>query len=162
MKLEPFVEPPPAERGQFPPADATPVATAASMPPECILIVDDSLTMRAVLEVSLRQAGYTCLSFADGASALHWLCQPVTETPRLLLLDIDLPGMDGYEVARHIRAHARWNSMALILLTGHDRVTDRLKGRLLGAQHALRKPFRIEQLLATIRDTLHGSSPAMS
>jgi twitching motility two-component system response regulator PilG len=126
---------------------------------DLILIVEDSVTVRAILEMHLSQAGYACLCFADGVNALQWLSQKAEHVPRLLLLDLGLPRMDGYQVAQHIRAQPRWNDMVLVMLTGRDGITDRLKGRLSGAQVYLTKPFRVQQLLMVVQNSLHGQYP---
>jgi twitching motility two-component system response regulator PilG len=144
--------------GQIPPtrlADRTHMETQ----PDLILIIEDSVTVRTVLSVNLRRAGYQCVSFADGLSALRWLHQPATQVPSLLLLDLSLPGMDGYQIAQHIRANPCWNTMAVVMLTSRDRVTDRLKGRVAGAQAYLTKPFLVQQLLALVQETLHRAQP---
>lgn len=161
MKLDPLYESARVGRSQIPPALVAPVASPVSAGRALILVVDDSITMRTILEMSLRRAGYACLSFADGASALRWLSQSgqeTTQTPRLLLLDVEMPGMDGYQLAQTIRAQPRWQALALVMLTAHDRVTDRLKGRLLGVRTYLTKPFRVETLLTVVQDALHDPS----
>lgn len=124
-----------------------------------ILIVDDSLTVRAIAETGLRQAGFPCLCFADGVSALRWLRQTAPCVPRLLLLDLGLPDMDGYQIARILRANPFWNEMAIVMLTGHDRTTDRVKGFLAGACMYLTKPFRIEHLVAVVQTILRRTQP---
>lgn len=136
------------------------VSHTPGKPSNLILIIDDSLTIRAIAETGLRQAGYTCLSFADGASALRWLRQAAPCVPRLLLLDLGLPGMDGYQIARILRANPFWNEMAIVILTGHDRTTDRVKGQLAGACMYLTKPFRIEQLVAVAQTILRRTPRA--
>jgi len=160
MKRESLIESVRAGMGQTALAMAAPAATPAIMSQELIVIIDGSITIRTVLEVNLRHAGYACLSFADGASTLRWLCYHTQQNacaPRLLLLEVELSDMDGYHLARQIRAHACWNTINLIMLNSHDRVTDRLKGQLLGVQAFLSKPFRVEQLLAVVQDTLCDS-----
>ncbi|HEY1353689.1 MAG TPA: response regulator [Ktedonobacteraceae bacterium] len=126
-------------------------------PSDLILIIDDSLTVRAVTETGLRRAGYTCLSFADGPGALRWLRQAAPCVPRLLLLDVGLPGMDGYQIARTLRANPFWNEMAIVMLTSRDRTTDRIKGHLVGARMYITKPFRIEQLVAVAQTIMQGT-----
>jgi len=128
---------------------------------DLILIIDDSLTVRVIAETCLGRAGYTCLSFADGTSALRWLRQAAPCVPRLLLLDLGLPGMDGYKIARLLRANPLWNEMAIVMLTGHNGVIDRIKGRLAGACLYLTKPFRIEQLVAVAHSILRRNQPTV-
>lgn len=136
---------------------ATPPVSANES--DLILIIDNSMTVRAILTIHLCRAGYACRGFADGVSALRWLHQNAPCVPRLMLLDIDLPGMDGYQIAQHIRARPCWNAMVLVMLTGRDRVTDRLKGRLLGAQAYLTKPFQVQQLLSVVQEALAPHVP---
>ncbi|MGH2508293.1 MAG: response regulator [Ktedonobacteraceae bacterium] len=121
---------------------------------DLILIIEDSATVQAVLSVHLRGAGYQCVTFAHGVNALRWLHQQ-TQVPALLLLDLSLPGMDGYQVMQQIRANPCWHAMAVVMLTGRDGVTDRLKGRVAGAQAYLTKPFLVQNLLAVVQETLH-------
>jgi DNA-binding response OmpR family regulator len=137
------------------------VARNPGRPSDLILIIDDSLTIRAIAETSLSRAGYTCLSFADGASALRWLRQAAPCVPRLLLLDLGLPDIDGYQIARLLRANPFWNEMAIVMLTGHNSAIDRIKGRLAGACLYLTKPFRVEQLVAVVHSIVSGTQPAV-
>ncbi len=116
--------------------------------------------MRTIIEVNLSRAGYSCVSFADGVSALRWLQQETPCIPRLLLLDVGLSGMDGYQIAHALRTNQRWNDMVIVMLTGRDRATDRLKGHLAGAYVYLTKPFQIERLVAIVQSILHGTQPA--
>jgi twitching motility two-component system response regulator PilG len=137
------------------------IARNPGWPADLILIIEDSLTVRVIAEICLGRAGYTCLSFADGASALRWLRQAAPCVPRLLLLDLGLPGMDGYRIARLLRSNPFWNEMAIVMLTGHNGVIDRIKGRLAGACLYLTKPFRIEQLVAVAHSILRRTQPTV-
>lgn len=132
-------------------AEELPDASASTVRSDLVLIIDDSITMRAILETNLSQAGYRCISFMDGMSALSWLWREAACLPHLVLLDPGLPGMDGYQVVRAIRANPRWNAMAIVMLTSQDHVPAHLKGHLSGAHAYLAKPFRIEQLLAVVQ-----------
>jgi twitching motility two-component system response regulator PilG len=140
--------------GHIPPTNLVD-RTHVEVQPDLILIIEDSVTVRTVLSVNLSRAGYQCVSFADGLSALRWLHQQAAQVPSLLLLDLSLPGMDGYQVMQQIRTNPCWNSIAVVMLTGRDAVTDRLKGRIAGAQAYLTKPFFIQQLLALVQEMLH-------
>jgi len=137
-------------------AEERPEALAATVQSDLVLIIDDSITVRAILETNLNRAGYRCLSFMDGVSALDWLWREAARLPRLVLLDPGLPGLDGYEVARAIRANPRWNAMGIVLLTSQDQVPAGLKEHGAGVQAYLAKPFRIEHLLTVVQGVLNG------
>ncbi len=119
-----------------------------------ILVIDDSLTVRKIVEVTLQRADFAVLSFADGLTALRWLASAEATHPALVLLDIELPGMDGYEVARYLRTLPRGVLTRLVMLSRRDGVVDRLKSRLVGAQEHLCKPFKVADLLAVVQATL--------
>ncbi len=127
---------------------------AESQPAPLILVVDDSLTVRKVVEVTLRRAGFDVLSFADGVTALRWLRGPEAVMPALIYLDIGLPRMDGYEVARVLRGLPGLEHTAIIMLSARAGLLDCLKSRLVGAQNHLGKPFKVEQLVALTREAL--------
>lgn len=148
------LEGPPALRGRE--AGERAEASAVPVQSDLLLIVDDSRTMRAILEANLSRAGYRCLSFGEGESALGWLWREAAWVPGLVMLDPGLPGLDGYQVARAIRATPRWNAMGIVLLTSQDQVPAGLKGYGAGVQAYLAKPFRIEHLLAGVQGVLNG------
>lgn len=115
-----------------------------------VLIIDDSLTTRAILKVCLHRAGMDCLLFADGRQALAALRDQPDLVPAVVFLDIGLPGMDGYHVAQALRRKAQLTQTAIVMLSGRDGVLDRLKARLAGANHYLAKPFTRQTILALI------------
>jgi twitching motility two-component system response regulator PilG len=127
-----------------PPAQATPL----------ILVIDDSITVRKIIEITLRRAGFGVVSFADGVTALRWLASPEAMTPALIYLDIELPRMNGYEVARMLRCRPRLFSTPLVMLSGRDGVLDHLKSRLVDACVHLTKPFKAEQVVELTRSLL--------
>ncbi len=133
-----------------PTTEPWPVAETAPL----ILVVDDSLTVRKVVEVTLRRAGLAVLGFADGVTALRWLASSEVRIPALIYLDIELPRMDGYEVARMLRDLPRLAQTKIIMLSRRDRVLDRVKSRLAGAHDHLSKPFKTADLLALTRSVL--------
>jgi CheY-like chemotaxis protein len=112
-----------------------------------ILGIDDSLTVRTILELTHRRQGLPLRSFADGVEALRWLQEYPTVTPDLIYLDIGLPRMDGYEVTRHIRSRPHLAHVPIVMLTGRDGLLDRVKGRLAGATGYVTKPFRSQDIL---------------
>jgi twitching motility two-component system response regulator PilG len=114
------------------------------------MVIDDSLTVRKIVETSLRRAGIQTWCYADGIEALGALTNPQHPIPDLLILDINLPKMNGYEIARKIKNKKQFNKVVIIMLTSKDGLIDRLKGRLSGAASYMTKPFRTQELLATI------------
>ncbi len=138
--------------------------TGATAPPEgagpdrraaCrILVVDDNLDSARTLERLLRISGHEVCTAHDGATALG---QMQTDRPDIVLLDIGLPGMDGYEVARRIRERADSAGLLLVALTGYGRAEDRLRSRESGFDHHFTKPVELEPLLALIESHAQGA-----
>ncbi len=123
-------------------------------PHKLVLAIDDSITVRKIVETCLRREGFEVLSFADGVEALHWLNSPEGRSPDLILLDVNMPRMNGYEVARQLKARLRRRGTAIVMLTRRDGVIDRLKSRLVGAVDHLSKPFQAQQLLRVVASHL--------
>lgn len=119
-----------------------------------VMIIDDSPTVRKIVEVSLRREGFIVASYADGVEALKAVTNRELERlPDLVILDIDLPKMNGYEIARYLRSKPAWGNIPIIMLSRHNGVVDRLKARLAGVQTYLSKPFTTQ----TIRDAVNAS-----
>jgi twitching motility two-component system response regulator PilG len=116
-----------------------------------ILVIDDSFIVRKIVEVVLRREGYEVLGFPDGIEALQWITTPQARVPDLIVLDICLPQLNGYEVARRLKNQPRLGIMAIIMLTRRDGMIDRLKGRLAGARGYLTKPFKTQELLQEVQ-----------
>src|SRR5436190_15814831 len=114
--------------------------------PAPILIIDDSQTVRKIVQVALQREGYNGISFSDGLAALRWLLEPSSQVPALIFLDIALPKLDGYEVARDIKSKGRFANVPIIMLTRREGVIDRLKARLSGASDYVTKPFTIQTI----------------
>jgi putative two-component system response regulator len=118
---------------------------------ERILIVDDESTARAALELLLRREGFDVRSATDGESALG---ECASFRPDLILLDILMPGMDGFEVCRRIKATPETRLTPVVLITGLSATEDRIKGINAGADDFLCKPIDINELLARSRSLL--------
>lgn len=114
------------------------------------MIIDDSLTVRKILEVTLHREGLDVLSFADGMEALRVLELEPQLIPDLLFLDLALPGMDGITVLRLLRARSRFDAMVVVVLSRRDGMLDRLKSRLAGATIYLTKPFKTQEILSIV------------
>lgn len=123
-----------------------------------VMIIDDSKTVRKIVEVSLRREGIDYVSYASGIEAVAALSAQKMPIPDLVFLDITLPKMDGYKFAQYLRAHHQYNNTVIVMLSGHNGILDRLKGRLSGARDYLTKPFRTEDILSIAREYL-GITP---
>src|SRR5579875_1553175 len=86
--------------------------------PPLIMVIDDSLVVRRVVEVSFMRVGIPVVAFPDGISAFNALVRHEAPVPDLLLLDIGLPKMDGYRVAGILRAHPELKDLDIVMLTG--------------------------------------------
>ena len=126
------------------------VLRAASFP--SVLVIDDSPTIRKIVETTLRREGYAVTAFADGNSALAWLLQPHQPPPSLILVDIGLPDVDGYTILRWLKARRRFSATTCIVISRRDGLGDKLKGRLAGAKAYLPKPFTTRALLEIVRN----------
>jgi putative two-component system response regulator len=128
----------------------TAVPVAADVRP-LVLVVEDDAANRALLERLLQREGYRTEAAVDGEAALAAVAD---HTPDLILLDIGLPRLDGYEVTRQIRSSVRTLTVPIILLTGRTGIEDVVEGLDAGADDFLSKPFRQPELLARIRSAL--------
>jgi DNA-binding response OmpR family regulator len=113
-----------------------------------ILVIDDDLELLSLISFALRQAGYFVLQAADGAEALHVFGQ---EQPNLVILDVNLPKLNGFEVLERIRAES---ATPVMLLTVRSSEEDQVHGLDLGADDYLTKPFSPRTLLARVRALL--------
>ncbi len=114
-----------------------------------ILLVEDDATIGRFVELELEHAGYDVMKVSDGVSAL---AASQTYVPDLYILDIMLPGMDGLEVARALRAQAV--TTPIIMVTARSETQDVVTGFDAGADDYLRKPFEISELLSRVRALL--------
>ncbi len=115
-----------------------------------IMVIDDSLVVRRVVEATFARVGIPTISFPDGLSAFNALVKREAPKPDLLLLDIGLPKMNGYEVARTMRQHPELQAMIIVMLTGRDGVIDLVRSKIVGARDYIKKPFRPADLVARV------------
>ena len=118
-----------------------------------ILIVDDEPNILQFLEMGLRNEGFEVQTCLDGISAISLLQD---FRPHVVILDVMMPGMDGFEVCRLLK---KMDNVAVIMLTARDEVDDRVKGLNLGADDYMAKPFSFEELLARINARLRNQFP---
>ncbi len=112
-----------------------------------ILVVDDSPTIRKLVTMTLEKYGHQVLSATNGLDALNKLKEVV---PDLILSDINMPHMDGYQLCKMIRGNSVTRSVPVIMLSGKDGIFDKLRGRMVGATAYITKPFEIDSLLQLI------------
>jgi DNA-binding response OmpR family regulator len=117
------------------------------MTPAKILIADDSLVVRSVIRKQLAPEGFAIAEVADGESVLK-ACR--TEPPDVVLLDVEMPGMTGYEVLREMQADPSLAHIPVVFLSGRVSAEDVAKGLELGAHDYLRKPTEPGELLARV------------
>jgi CheY-like chemotaxis protein len=170
----PIVEEPPAPEPPAPVAAApvvpAPIAVALAAPPpapavevdvpaaaaasssngssrKTVMIVDDSPTIRKILGLTLERAGYKVVAEPDGESAIERLIQVV---PDLILLDIAMPKIDGYDVCKRIKQDPRTKHVPVVMLSGKGALFDKVKGHMAGATEYLTKPFETPAVLAVV------------
>ncbi len=116
-----------------------------------VLVVDDSPTVRKIVQMTLQREHIRVITASDALSALTAVAD---EMPALILLDIQLPRMDGYNICQIIRKHMQFRSIPIIMLSGKDGLFDKMRGRLAGSTEYLTKPFDSGELVQTVKKYL--------
>lgn len=129
----------------------SPAAIIASAAAPAILVVEDDEANRALLTHLLRTEGYRVYAAADGEAGLRAVA---TTRPDLVVLDVGLPGLDGFELTRRIRLDLRLATLPVLLLTGRTATADVVEGLDAGADDFIAKPFARPELVARIRSAL--------
>jgi DNA-binding response OmpR family regulator len=119
-----------------------------------IVLVEDEPSIREVVSLYLRRAGYDVTCFEDGVTALNSL---VKQLPDLVILDVMLPGMDGFTITRNLRDQS---DVPIILLTSRREESDRIAGLELGADDYVVKPFSPQELVSRVRAVLRRTRTA--
>ena len=130
-----------------PPTLAGGGGVAATHAAPLVLVVDDSLTVRRVTQRMLVREGYRVTLAKDGLDALERLAE---EVPQVILSDIEMPRMDGFDLVRNIRSDPRWRELPVIMITSRIAQKHRDHATELGVDHYLGKPYSEEDLLALI------------
>ncbi len=113
-----------------------------------ILVVDDSPTIRKLVGATLKKRHYQVIAAADGMEALSKLND---ELPDLILLDITMPRMDGYQLCKIIRGNKETKDIPVIMLSGKDGFFDKVRGRMAGSTEYMTKPFKPKMLLQMVK-----------
>ena len=116
-----------------------------------ILVVDDEPNIVLSLEFLMEQAGYSVTTAEDGEQALACV---ESSTPDLILLDISLPGISGFDVLEQLRAQTATERLPIIMLTAHGREVEREKGMAMGADDYITKPFSTQSLVEKVRQLI--------
>ena len=122
-----------------------------------VLIVDDEKSIVDILSFNLKKEGYKTLSAYDGPEGLE---KALSQSPDLILLDVMLPGMDGFEVCRRIREKS--DQVPIIMLTAREEESDKVLGLELGADDYITKPFSVRELLARVKANIRRTAAAPS
>ena len=121
--------------------------TATALPAVRVLVIDDSNTIRRSAEIFLRQGGHEVVLAEDGFDAL---AKVNDHTPDLIFCDILMPRLDGYQTCAIIKRNPRFTAVPVIMLSSKDGLFDRARGRIVGSEHYLTKPFTKDELLSAI------------
>ena len=116
-----------------------------------ILAVDDSPTVRKLVTMTLKSGGYNVTTAEDGVEAMKLLA---SVTPSLILLDVNMPRMDGYKLCKLLKRHDKTKFIPVIMLSGKDGMFDKLRGTLVGCDDYISKPFRSADLLNHVESYL--------
>ncbi len=120
-----------------------------------VMVVDDSITVRKITQNLLSSAGYSVVTANDGINALEQL---VDESPDLMLLDIEMPRMDGFELLENMRGSMEWMDLPVIMISSRSGAKHRLRAQELGANGFIGKPWEVEQLVKDIETCLVESN----
>jgi twitching motility two-component system response regulator PilG len=130
-------------------------ADEANHPIPRVMVIDDSKTIRRTAETLLMREGFEVITAQDGYEALGLIVQ---HRPDLVFVDIMMPRLDGYQTCALIKRHPDFRHIPVILLSSKDGLFDRARGRLVGSERYLTKPFTREELLEAVRE-LAGTMP---
>src|SRR5262245_51888199 len=122
--------------------------TEASLNGIKVLVTDDSSTIRRSAQLFLKQVGCQVILAEDGFDALGKIAE---HQPDVIFLDIMMPRLDGYQACSVIKRNRRFGATPVIMLSGQDGIFDRARGKLVGADEYLTKPFTKDSLLGAVR-----------
>ncbi|MDI1237776.1 MAG: response regulator [Polaromonas sp.] len=114
-----------------------------------VLVIDDSNTIRRSAEIFLKQGGHEVLLAEDGFDALSKVNDYL---PDLIFCDILMPRLDGYQTCAIIKRNPKFSNVPIVMLSSKDGVFDKARGRMVGSQDYLTKPFTKDQLLHTVQE----------
>ena len=113
-----------------------------------VMVIDDSKTIRRTAETLLKKEGCEVVTANDGFEALSKIAD---HQPSIIFVDIMMPRLDGYQTCAIIKNNARFKNVPVVMLTSKDGLFDKARGRIVGSDHYLTKPFTRDELLAAVR-----------
>jgi twitching motility two-component system response regulator PilG len=116
-----------------------------------VLVIDDSKTIRRSAENLLAKAGCSVITATDGFDALAKIAD---SRPEIIFVDIMMPRLDGYQTCALIKNNSEFKTTPVVMLSSKDGLFDKAKGRIVGSDRYITKPFSKEELLGTIRTLL--------
>jgi twitching motility two-component system response regulator PilG len=122
-----------------------------------VMVIDDSTTIRRSAEIFLLQAGATVILAEDGFDALAKIADHL---PEVVFVDIMMPRLDGYQTCALIKKNPKFAATPVVMLSSKDGLFDRARGRMVGSNEYLTKPFTKDSLLRTVGAHVHGTTPA--
>jgi CheY-like chemotaxis protein len=121
--------------------------------PKTLLLADDSVTIQRVIELTFAHEDVRVVSVSDGRRAVQWL---EGEWPDIVLADVDVPEVDGYEIAEHVKTSPRLKDVPVVLLAGAFEPVDQDRVQAIGCDGVLVKPFEPQQLIGRVKELLDG------
>ena len=122
-----------------------------------VMIIDDSKTIRRSAETLLKKAGCEVITAENGFDALPIIS---AQHPDILFIDIMMPRLDGYQTCSLVKSNPNFSAIPIVMLSSKDGLFDRAKGRVVGAEEYLTKPFTREDLFGAIRSLLPNKEDA--
>jgi twitching motility two-component system response regulator PilG len=135
----------------------TAAAESGSLAGVKVMVIDDSNTIRRSAEIFLLQAGATVILAEDGFDALAKIADYL---PEVVFVDIMMPRLDGYQTCALIKKNPKFAATPVVMLSSKDGLFDRARGRMVGSDEYLTKPFTKESLLKTVGAHVRGAGPA--
>ena len=117
-----------------------------------VLVIDDSKTIRRSAENLLTKEGYDVITATDGYDALAKIADA---RPEIIFVDIMMPRLDGYQTCALIKNNSEFKTTPVVMLSSKDGLFDKAKGRIVGSDQYITKPFSREELLGTIKTLVH-------
>lgn len=113
-----------------------------------VMVIDDSQTIRRTAETLLSREGYSVITAQDGFEALSKVAD---HQPDIIFIDIMMPRLDGYQACALIKGNPRFSRTPIIMLSSKDGLFDRARGRIVGSDEYLTKPFTKDELIGAVR-----------
>ena len=117
-----------------------------------VLVIDDSKTIRRSAENLLTKEGYDVITAPDGFDALAKIAE---SRPEIIFVDIMMPRLDGYQTCALIKNNSEFKTTPVVMLSSKDGLFDKAKGRIVGSDQYITKPFSRDELLGTIKTLVH-------